>query len=212
MRSLWGSFLAAGLAFAALTGASCQSGSSASGKPPAQSIVLAVEEFAKVPYEKGELVLVGTPVPITLKSEATEEGFKLISLVQDIPYEQEVYAAGSGALKFAGTDAETFTPPIPLVSQPFEVPGTWTWAGEMALAGRTFNGSAEVESSKETLNLPGGPYDSVRLDVHLELEDKGGNISKRKLSFWLTDDHGIIKRDFAASSTRQPIGAKESES
>ncbi len=195
-----------------LVGASCQTSTGEGGQPPQKTIVMAPDGFNKVPYEKGEIVLLGTPVPVTVKTEQTEGGFKLISLIADHPYEQEIYLSDASSLRFVGTDAETFAPAIPLMAQPFEVPGSWTWAGTMKLAGKTFKASADIESSSETLNLPGGPYKSVRVDVDLSMQDPGGSISRRKLSFWLTGEQGIIKRDFAQSSTRQPVGSNDSES
>lgn len=196
-----------------LVGASCgTSGTDKPDQPPSQSVVIDTAELSRLPYEKGEIVILGTPVPVTVKVESKEDGFSIISLVEGSPYEEEHYTISGRALRFAGTDAESFTPPIPLTAQPFEVPGSWTWTGKMKFAGKVFEASADAKSSRETLNLPGGPFDCVRIDLDLLMKDPSGSMAKRKLNFWLTEEDGIVKREFASSSTRQPVGSTDSES
>lgn len=212
MRRFWPTFGLCLVGSLTLMGASCQNSPSESRKVPSQSIVLNPNDLKKAPYDKGEIVLLGTPVPVSVEFILTANGFRLVSMVEGRPYEEENYLADATSLRFTGTDVEAFSPAIPLVAQPFEVPGDWTWAGTMKFAGKTFKASADLKSSKETLNLPGGPYESVRVDVDLSMQDPGGSIGKRKLSFWLTDEDGIIKREFAQSSTRQPSGSSNSES
>ncbi len=212
MNRLWGSFAVFSLCMVALVGASCGTSSGKKDNPPAQSVTLNPATLKKAPYEKGEIVILGTPVPVLVEAKTTSNGFNIISKVEGSPYEEEMYLADDTSLRFAGTDVESFTPAIPLIAQPFEVPGEWTWAGTMKFAGKEFKASADLKSSKETLNLPGGPYDSFRIDAELSMQDPGGSIGKRKLSFWLTEQEGIIKREFAQSSTRLPVGSTNSES
>ena len=212
MNRFWGSLAVCCLGMTALLGASCGTTASKPDGPPAQSVTLNPASMSKAPYEKGEIVILGTPVPVMVEAKQTSGGFTIISKVEGSPYEEEKYLADAASLRFAGTDVESFTPPIPLIAQPFEVPGEWTWAGTMKFAGKEFKASADLKSTKETLNLPGGPYDAFKIEADLSMQDPGGSIGKRKLSFWMTEQEGIIKREFAQSSTRQPVSSTNSES
>lgn len=170
-------------------------------------VALSPGDLNQAPYEKGEIVLIGTTVPSMIKHEAADKGFTLTSLMEDgQAYEREEYEADDSSLKFKGTDIESFDPAIPLLTLPFHAPDQWTWSGKMTLAGKTFVASAVAASVKETLNAAGGPYETVKVTLDLSFK---GSATKRKLTFWLSKDAGIVKRDFAQSSTRQP--ASESE-
>jgi len=170
-------------------------------------VALSPQDLNKAPYDVGEIILIGTTVPSTIKHESDSKGFTLTSLMEDgQAYEIENYESDASSLKFKGTDTEAFDPAIPLLTLPFHAPDQWTWSGKMTLAGKTFVASATAASVKETLNAAGGPYETVK--VTLELSFKGTQ-AKRKLTFWLSKDAGIVKRDFAQSSTRQPASEKE---
>lgn len=170
-------------------------------------IALSPGDLNKAPYDKGEIVLIGTTVPSTIKHEAAPKGFTLTSLMEDgQAYEIESYESDDASLKFKGTDTESFDPAIPLLTLPFHAPDQWTWSGKMTLAGKTFVASATVSSVKETLNAAGGPYETVKVTLDLSFK---GTQAKRKLTFWLSKEGGIVKRDFAQSSTRQPASEKE---
>lgn len=170
---------------------------------------MTLSAMRQAPYKEGEIVLMGTPVPMKLELVEREDGFSLISKVEGEPYEEERYQLDETSLRFKGTDVESFDPPIPLVTLPFHSPDQWTWSGKMTIAGKTFGASAEASSETESLNVPGGPYEASKVTLDLAMKDPTGSVGKRKLIFWLDNSEGIIKREFAQSSTRQPVSEPE---
>lgn len=161
-----------------------------------------------LPYEQGSLILAGTSVKVKLveKREPNRVAFQIIA--QDEMVEEEVYEYDQTGFRFAASNfpgsGEMFEPAIPLVRYPLDTGDSWEWKGNMSYAKRPYPASATITSASERLNLAGGQFNTVRIDVMLKVETGGGQVSDKKLIFWIQPKQGVVKRQFGGTSTREP--------
>ena len=160
-----------------------------------------------LPYEDGTLIYGGTPLEVQISQEEGEGGETVLAIHQEgleEALETERYIADERGFRYAGGKEESFDPAIPLINEyPFSSASTWTWTGEMIYAGQTFPAKAEVSAEPAKLNLSSGSFNSVFVTVKLHID--GSNPEQPKtFKFWIAPGEGVIRREFTASSTREP--------
>jgi hypothetical protein len=119
--------------------------------------------------------------------------------------EEELYRTDGGSLAFAGSSVESYDPPVLLAKSALSVPDTHAWKGSMTLAGKKFPAEAQVSAANESLNVAGGPYESIRITAKLTIKTNAPKSIERQLTFWLAPGKGIVKRAFDDSSERVPL-------
>jgi hypothetical protein len=164
----------------------------------------------QLPYTKGNLILGGTSVLVSLERKVDGPNIVFNLLAHGEQVEQEFYEQTDSTFGFRGGNSETYEPPISLCRFPMNIGDKWKWGGKITTAGTSKEATAEIISSQDKLNLPGGPFDTYKIEVLLKIEAGGPKPAERKLAFWFQPKKGIIKRELGALSTRQPAsGAPE---
>lgn len=158
-----------------------------------------------------ELILAGTALDVAIRPSRSGDRFTVSLLSHDRALERERYTStktGFAVLEAAG---ETYDPPVTLLRFPMEVPSDWDWSGVVRSGVDDQPASATVQTRTETLNEPGGPYRTVRIDVglHLGAVVKTGTTGAtapvtRTLTWWIAPGQGIIRREFGTVSSRGP--------
>lgn len=162
----------------------------------------------RLPGQEANLILAGTEVPVELR-EVKKEGQMVVVLeAHGQIIEEERYVSDGDGFRFAGLSGETFDPPITLARFPMEVGKEWEWAGDACLGPICKPATGKVTSTEETLNLPGGVYRTVRIEVELVVDTGGKEKAARTLRFWVAPEHGIVRREFGFGSTREPRSHK----
>ena len=157
-----------------------------------------------LPYTQARIILAGTEVPAEMSREVkgADVYFKIVS--KNAVLEEEHYENDKNGFRFASLTGETFNPPIPLIRYPFKVGESWEWTGTAGLGPNIKKATAVLKSAGDTLNLATGVYDCVRVTADLVVSTGGPGKSTRPLKFWFEPGKGIVKREFAYSSTREP--------
>jgi hypothetical protein len=150
------------------------------------------------------LVLAGTEVPVTLEPKLEGESFELAIRARGSVIEVERYGLGDKTFTYRGGTGEEFVPPIPIVRYPMQVGETWTWAGVAGLGPVEKGASADIDTTLETVNLATGVSEAVLVTVNLTIQAQQGVPARRQLRFWIDPKEGLVKRDFAHSSVREP--------
>ena len=61
-----------------------------------------------------------------------------------------------------------------------------------------------MRTGNETLNLIGGHYETVVITIELSIDTDSAEPAEHKMTFWVSPEHGIVKRDFDFNSAREP--------
>lgn len=165
----------------------------------------------KLPYTNARLILAGTEVPVTLKRIQSGSRVLFEIVAKSEVLEEEIYLSDDKAFRFASLTGETFEPAIPLIRYPMTVGESWDWSGSAGLGPTVKPATARITSSMEKLNLVTGVAECVRVTAELEVKTGQSGISKRPLKFWIEPGKGIVKREFAYSSTREPRSVTTTE-
>lgn len=182
--------------------------------PQPEATPLARFKADKLPYKHALLVVAGSNLKVNLE-QVRKPGEVVFNLVSQhgVIFEHEAYQFDSDRFTLWRAGGELYDPVIPLLMDPVVFGGKWSWKGKMVLAAdgipstgpdSSTPASADVSVSRDKLNLRAGAVDSARVDVLLRVSSGGSVPAERKLSFWFIEDQGMIKREFAASSTRVP--------
>lgn len=160
-----------------------------------------------LPYSDGTLIYGGTPLDVKVSQQKGENNETILAINQEgleEPLETERYIANETGFRYAGGKEESFDPAIPLINEyPFDSSSTWTWNGEMIYAGQTFPARADITAEAAKLNLSSGSFNTIFVTVELHIE--GSNPEQPKtFKFWIAPGEGVIRREFTASSTREP--------
>ena len=157
-----------------------------------------------LPYEEGYLVLAGTQIPMGIE-EVRENGkltFKIKTngaLIED-----ETYEFDETGFRFVAGPGVAFSPAIPLIRYPVKSGETWKWAGTMAQSDVSYQATADITAKNETLNIPAGQFETLYVEVNMRLEVGTPEPAIRLLKFWFVPNQGVFRREFGASSTREP--------
>jgi hypothetical protein len=158
----------------------------------------------RIKHLEARLVLAGTEVPVTLEPQVQGSEFDVLIRAKGAVMETERYLLTDQTFAFVGGTGEEFLPPIPILRYPLQVGDTWKWTGVAALGPVKKKANADVTTGLETLNIVSGVSDSVVVTVDLSIEAQPGLPAARRLRFWIDPKDGLIKRDFAHNSLREP--------
>jgi hypothetical protein len=170
----------------------------------------------KVPYEKATLTIMGTdiPVKVDVRKETTSMVVFLRAEHGEV-LEHEAYKFDPGSFSLWRAGGELYDPVIPLLQAPIRPNDSAIWEGKMvsAIDGVPSNlptasrpATALIKTSEDKLNMKGSTSDVLRVDVTLSMDGGGEKAAERKLTFWFKEGGGLVKRDFASSSTRSEDG------
>jgi hypothetical protein len=174
--------------------------------------------IAKPPYAQGNLVIAGAAMPVEVipKVEEPQSVTYLLQSEHGAILEREAYRFDEKAISLWQAGGELFEPAIPLLIDPIQLESLPPWSGEImsALDGAASKdvstkqeARAVVSITSDRLNVVGGPHDAFRVEVELQIDSgRKESPAKRQLTFWFVKRDGIVKRDFAFSSTREPVG------
>lgn len=159
---------------------------------------------ANLPYEEANLVLAGTQVPVVM-DELREEGRLTFNLrTHGATVESETYVFDKTGFRFAEGTGERYDPPIPLVRYPVKAGEVWKWKGKIIQGGVTYGGQADISAETYTLNMASGQFESLQVLVELKIDAGSPEAAERNLKFWFVPQRGLMRREFGASSIREP--------
>lgn len=173
----------------------------------------------KVPYEKATLTIMGTEIPVKL--DVREENSTMVVFLRSEHgevLEHEGYKFDPGSFSLWRAGGELCDPVIPLLQAPIRPEDSAVWSGRMVsaidgvpsnLPSASRKATASIKTSMDKLNIKGGSTDVLRVDVVLSMDGGAPKAAERKLSFWFKENGGLIKRDFASSSTRSEDGGAQ---
>lgn len=181
--------------------------------PNAQGKQVSLESLTPtaLPYQDAQITMKGLVMKGVLERKEAGSLTTIAVKVGGQVLEEELYRTDGGSLAFAGSSIESFDPPLLLAKDTLTVPGSHSWKGSMTMAGKKFPAEAEVQAETESLNVAGGPYESVRVTASLTIDADAPKKVERKLVFWLAPGKGIVKRAFDDSSERVPLPEPGSE-
>lgn len=158
-----------------------------------------------LPYERAGLILAGTLVPVQMRRRESAEGvvFDLVAHGQVV--EDEQYFNSADGFKLVAAGGERYEPPVPIVRYPFKPGEAWDWSGKLHCGARARTATGNVVVDRDNLNVPGGPFQTLRVTIDLRIDGGGPATADRKLVFWFAPGKGIVKREFGFCSTREPI-------
>jgi hypothetical protein len=67
--------------------------------------------------------------------------------------------------------------------------------------------TSDITAKRETVNLAGGQFETILIDVKLSYTAGGTKPTQRALKFWFSPGKGLVKRELGMSSTREPLPA-----
>jgi hypothetical protein len=197
-----------------LGGMRCAPGSGKTTVTPMTTSTPFVYDQAKLkldslPYQTGVLIMGGTPyaIKLDLKKETKDGDFSfLVNLNKEgTKVEEERYHIDDATFQYRGSEHETFDPPLTLINFPLKDSATSDWDGELDWGGMKFKASAKISTKADPLNLQSGKIDdAIMILVALDIKEPGGNVATKELKFWVAPDRGLVRRDFAATSSREP--------
>lgn len=158
-----------------------------------------------LPYDRAGLILAGTVLPVQLKRTENQDTVSFQLVAHGEVLEEETYTFHDGDFNIASAAGESYQPAIMLLKFPMSVGDHWDWKGKMGAGEIMRDATAAVTTSGETINLPGVSGPAIKVNVRLQMESGGPQPAVRDLTFWFMKGKGIVKREFGASSTRQPV-------
>lgn len=161
-------------------------------------------QIDRLPYERANLILSGTAFPVDVVRFRTPDGVRFELRVNDRLIESEAYSFDRAGFRLSEAAGATYVPPIPLLRFPLRLNESWTWGGEVREGESNVRAAANVRTTPETLNVPGGPYESTAVTVDVRIRPGEPYENRRKLRFWIVPKAGVVKREFGSSSTREP--------
>ena len=161
-----------------------------------------------LPYEQAYIIYDGYPVEATVQAVnrpgEVDFSFEAHGDVLDL----ELYSYDEKTFRYRGNGDETYTPPIPLLKFPLEVGDSWTWAGNFNWGNRDRKAPAEISTESERLNTLAGEFGTVKVTVEIEIESGGEKPVGYTLHFWFAPKRGLVRREFANNTTREPMASK----
>ncbi len=146
----------------------------------------------------------GTPVAVEMKREVEDSTVKFMLLAHDQVVETETYMSSVGEFALVSIDEE-FVPPLPLLKFPMTIGEGWTWKGELVVGGRRHAAEAEIKPSTEQLYLTkAGGLNTVKVEVHLQIDTKTATPAKRPITYWFVKGKGIVQREIGKATSRAP--------
>ena len=158
-----------------------------------------------LPYDQAYIIYGGTPVQASIQAvnRPGEVDFNLEA--HDQVLDRELYSYDDKSFRYRGSNTESYSPGIPLLRFPFEVGDSWTWAGTFNWGGRDRDAQANISTASERLNTLAGEFGTVAVTVEVEVESGGSEPAVYELLFWFAPERGLVRREFAHSTTREPM-------
>lgn len=190
------------LPFFALLAFGCRHQSS----PNAPSVEIPASALAHLAqtHDQESLVVGGTGLAVKVDAVPAGSMTDLVVSAHGEEVERERYLLSGSDFSLVKTDTDEFIPPLPLLHLPQSTGQTWDWKGQLREE-TTRNASAHITTAGDRLPVDGGPTDAERVVVDLSIDSGSTTPAKRTLTFWFTPENGLVKREFGAGSTRQPL-------
>jgi len=160
-----------------------------------------------LPYDEANIIYGGTPVKATVRAVNRPGEVDFYFEAHDRVFDKELYSYDESTFRYRGNSDETYTPGIPLLRFPFDVGDSWTWAGTFNWGGRDRDAEAKISTASERLNTLAGEFSTVVVTVEVEVESGGPEPAPYELKFWFVPEYGLVRREFAYGTTREPIAS-----
>lgn len=173
------------------------------GGQPIENDAVTISKPDELPYENVRLVLAGEVIQAKLLRDKKPDA-TVFTIVRDgSVLEREVYSTVGTTFRLNEIAGVSYDPPVPLVFEPIVLGDTWNWKGTVKSGIQSLPASCSLHASSESLNVAGGPFSSVKIQMKLGMMVDGAN-AERMLTFWFVNDRGLVKREVGAASAREP--------
>lgn len=177
-----------------------------------------IQHFAKIddfqpyvqPYSRA-YILVPTPIETEVVTEKGTGTVRFKFMYHDEAMDEEAYAFTDTQFLYTGNATDSYEPGIPLAKFPLGVGESWDWAGVYRYTGQDRKAKARVSTSGEKLKTVAGEFDTVRVEVELEIASGAQKPATDRLTFWLAPKRGVVRRESEFGYTREPMPVKESD-
>ncbi len=173
--------------------------------PTGEPVVMQELKLDVSPGSRAELLFdkLHAPVDVVRTEKQGLVTFDFRSFDESLDHESYLVSNDAFSLKQIGE--ESFDPPLPLLKSPMKTGDSWSWSGKLT-SGSTHDAGAKISSKGERLKLSGeAEGEAVRVDVRVEIDGGDKKPSERKLSFWFMKGKGVVRREIASGSIRQPL-------
>lgn len=170
---------------------------------PIENDTVTISKPDELPYENVRLVLAGEVIQAKLLRDKKPDA-TVFTIVRDgSVLEREVYSTVGTTFRLNEIAGVSYDPPVPLVFEPIVVGDTWNWKGNVKSGIQSLPASCTLQATTESLNVAGGPFSSVKIQMKLGMMVDGAT-AERMLTFWFVNDRGLVKREVGAASAREP--------
>ena len=114
----------------------------------------------------------------------------------------------AGIFSVSQAAGEEYVPPIPVLEFPLKVGGPpIRWSGTLSSELSPHHATARIVISTDKVAVGDGAVSTIRSDVEIDIDPLNRTpATQRRLSFWFEPGKGLIKRQFGATSAREPAG------
>lgn len=160
-----------------------------------------------VPYDQAYIIYGGTPVQASVQVVNRPGEVDFSFEAHDEVLDMELYSYDDKTFRYRGSSTESYSPGIPLLRFPFDVGDSWTWAGTFNWGDRDRPATARISTASEKLNTLAGQFGTVAVTVVVEVESGSSGPVNYELLFWFAPERGLVKREFAHGTTREPMAS-----
>lgn len=195
------------LGFLSLKG--CARGSNGKPTPPPSSTGPAIQEDELKPSAlvsaKATLTYANLDIPVEMKVKKGVSEIEVELIAHEEVMETEIYTFDMESFKLKEAAAESYNPPLPLLTFPLNLGETKTWSGTILSGDSPHKGDATISAKEDAVDMPDGTQQpAIKVTVELRYDSGTPVPAKRTLEFWFAKGQGPIKRDFGEGASRAP--------
>jgi hypothetical protein len=204
IRSLPMSLVACGFMLIACAIHGCGCNSPSGGLPIPNKAFLQPDRLV---LKQVDLTLAGSKFRADIKQSNDGDQVTIDLLSEGQLIESEIYKSTGENFSVINAGGEQYEPPLPLIRYGMHVGEAWKWSGQLMTGPAARKAAASIKTSTEGMSIDGGIVpNTIKVEVELSIDSgRVGEPSKRKLTFWIAPEMGVVKRAFGDYSLRTPV-------
>ena len=157
--------------------------------------------------KRADLALAGTNIRTDIQQAREKNDIQIDLMAYGQIIESERYRSTDTEFGVVDAGGERYEPPIPLIKYPMTVGDIWDWSGMLDTGPEPHKAKATITTSIQDQIIEGGTvHNVVRVEVALAIDSgRPGEPSRRKMTFWIAPNMGVVRREFGDYSTRKPL-------
>lgn len=143
-------------------------------------------------------------MPVTVTQSSSGDTLRVSIATHGEDLEHETYRLNDAEFDLVSSDSDKFAPAIPLLKFPSSPGASWDWKGELEEGSMRRKATAHIGTSLDKVRTAAGFVPAEKVLVKLAIDSGTPVPSQRELSFWFTEQDGLVQREFGAGSARGP--------